>query len=689
MREPSQSDHPSFSLAKNRSFARPILRALGLGDPHQDLSSVLAGIDAALDPAARVLALAQLVRWIRGSSFSPVGRGPQAALVRFRLLLRLLERHDTPRQAVSRLISTVLREAEATSLFAQTELNEQGGLFSEIARRIGDQILPPPPRPHELAYAARVAFVSDQDDEWLSGLTDGEWLRFCALLDALDATVLVNDLRDSVLNVALQAAALGLSEEVRARVRGGRFVGLARLASRWRDSLDEGDASLLRGAALECHEGVTVAYAAIETQGVSLSLVYRLETISSLVRRLEMILDALATDLSPDERRLRARALLHAVVRSRLARRSVKALFGMNFDIFARRLVQHAGETGEHYIARDRLEFWEMLRAGCGGGAVTVATTFIKFLFYSFGLPLFFEGTLMWANYSGSFIFLQLMGFSLATKQPSMTSAALAEKLSRRMDRREMEGFVEEIACISRSQFIAAVGNVGFVMPGALLASLAYEKIAGHAVISVEIAQQALAGHHPRKSGCLAYAALTGVILWLSSFGAGLLQNWVIYRGLPEAIGQNAIMRAVFGPERAPAIGRWVGHNASGVGGNLAIGFLLAFVPVAGHFFGLPLDIRHVTLSSGTIVVALRSIGFATLTWKTVGIYSLSIVLIGALNFGVSTACALAVAARAQRVRRAWFRAVIGFAWLSFLRKPWRFFWPPAHPVTGGPSAAD
>ena len=184
-------------------------------------------------------------------------------------------------------------------------------------------------------------------------------------------------------------------------------------------------------------------------------------------------------------------------------------------------------------------------------------------------------------------------------------------------------------------------------------------------------------------------AALTGVILWLSSFGAGLLQNWVIYRGLPEAIGQNAIMRAVFGPERAPAIGRWVGHNASGVGGNLAIGFLLAFVPVAGHFFGLPLDIRHVTLSSGTIVVALRSIGFATLTWKTVGIYSLSIVLIGALNFGVSTACALAVAARAQRVRRAWFRAVIGFAWLSFLRKPWRFFWPPAHPVTGGPSAAD
>jgi site-specific recombinase len=683
------------------SILRPLLRAVGLGDPHQDLPSVLAAADRATDPAARVLAFAQLMAWIRGSSFSPIGGGTNSALIRFRFLMQLMERHPGPRKAVGGLVATILRDAESPSLFAQTELNEQGGLFSEILRRLGDQVLPPPPLPHELAYAARVAFVGSRDAEWLAAISENDWLRFCEFLDMedgvrLDASGLENDLRDAVINISLQAAAIGLSEEVRARVpsatpsatasgSGGPFVALSRMASRWRDSLAEADAALLRASVDDCHAAIVGAYAAVETRGVSLSLVYRLENISSLLRRLELLLNALEEGLPAREKRLRAREVLLAIVRSRLARRSVAALFDMNFDIFARRLVQHAGETGEHYIARDRSEFMQMLASGIGGGAVTVATTFLKFGIYSLRLSPFFEGCFIWGNYSASFMAIQALGFSLATKQPSMTSAALADKLSRRMDPSQIDRFVDEIACISRSQFIAAVGNVGFVVPAALATEMAYEKAAGHTAISLAQAEHALESLHPLHSGSLMFAALTGVLLWLSSFGAGLLQNWTIYRGLPEAIGQHRFARALLGERRAKDLGRWVGRSASGIGGNLAIGFLLAFVPVAGKFFGLPLDIRHVTLSSGQLAVALRVIGFTALGWKTIAIYALGVALIGVLNFSVSTACALAVAARARRVRRAWFRAVIGYAWRSFFRNPVPFFWPP---LEAGPEAA-
>ena len=84
----------------------------------------------------------------------------------------------------------------------------------------------------------------------------------------------------------------------------------------------------------------------------------------------------------------------------------------------------------------------------------------------------------------------------------------------------------------------------------------------------------------------------------MSSLGAGWLENWVVYRRLPEA-------------HRAPPVGRIVGndahgagsrdfleHSAAGFGGNVSLGFLLGMTPVAGMFFGLPLDVRHVTLST-------------------------------------------------------------------------------------------
>jgi site-specific recombinase len=105
-------------------------------------------------------------------------------------------------------------------------------------------------------------------------------------------------------------------------------------------------------------------------------------------------------------------------------------------------------------------------------------------------------------------------------------------------------------------------------------------------------------------------------------------------------------------------------------------------VPVIAHFFGLPLDVRHVTLSTGALTAAAASLGWgvfaSTEFWLAVG----GIAMIGLLNVGVAFSCALALALRARevpkRIRRLVFRAVLR----RFTASPRSFLFPEKHEAT-------
>ena len=93
-------------------------------------------------------------------------------------------------------------------------------------------------------------------------------------------------------------------------------------------------------------------------------------------------------------------------------------------------------------------------------------------------------------------------------------------------------------------------------------------------------------------------------------------------------------------------------------------------------FFGLPLDVRHVTLSTGQVTAALAALGGEHLgmlaaVWLVVGILG-----IGLLNILVSFSLALFVAIRARNLRgperRQFYRALVG----RFLKSPWSFLLP-------------
>src|SRR5258708_29495428 len=70
-----------------------------------------------------------------------------------------------------------------------------------------------------------------------------------------------------------------------------------------------------------------------------------------------------------------------------------------------------------------------MATKAAGGGFVMAFTTLLKFALYALGLSAFWGGLAAGINYSISFVLIQLLHFTVATKQPAMTAPAMAAKL--------------------------------------------------------------------------------------------------------------------------------------------------------------------------------------------------------------------------------------------------------------------
>ena len=336
---------------------------------------------------------------------------------------------------------------------------------------------------------------------------------------------------------------------------------------------------------------------------------------------------------------------------------------------------EHSAHTGEHYIANTRIEWWAMLRSAAGGGALTSLTAFVKYGLVALPLAPAVMGLAHALNYSLSFIALQFFGFSLASKQPSMTGSALADALDQQNG---VGAEIDLVASIARTQLIAAVGNVGLAIPCSLLLDLGWRLVSGHPLLEPGHAAQGLAELHPLRSMSLPFAAITGVFLWMSSVAAGLSANWSAFRSLPKAVARSVRIRAVVGEQRARWLGAQVGRHFSGVVAYLVLGFLLGFVPVLFKFAGVGLEVRHVTLSSAAMALdasALFSSGtlqLGPLLWACAGI-----ALIGALNFGVSFALALRVALQARGLVAVDRRRLLRGLAQALLRSPGRFLFPP------------
>jgi site-specific recombinase len=650
---------------------------------------LVAGADADAPLADRVAWFEQFLTWIRARGGADA-EGAAAPATRLKFFLQVLERHPDRRHAVALLLRRTLRELDAVGLLCETGLPRAHVFFQELTRRITTKLLPAPPAANDMAALFRRLFPEPEDADWVAALPfavlDGlrELLRHAEDGEAPDPwSRMKRDGADALVILASQVQAIGLSQRVRQRTASERpldtpFAGLSSAVHDYVEAASgspqfETDQAALNSHVARCVRALRDVTGHLENYGVSIDLVYQLERAQLSLQRMEAIIEL--QGLAAVDRALGAH-FVAALIRANVAQDSVRALLRENLKLLTRRIVESARKTGDHYITRDGAEYRAMLISAAIGGVVTAFTVTIKIATLGHGLPPFLEGLVASTNYALSFVLIHILYGTLATKQPAMTAAAMAHHLNSARARGRLRGFVEEVASLVRSQVAAIAGNLTLVVPvalglQALLLLLGFGHLPDH-----EHAAKYIDSLSPMSAAPF-YAAFTGVLLWFSAIIAGWFENWAIYRQLPEAIAHAPRIKALLGPERALRMERLIEDNVAALGGNVSLGFLLGMVPMVAAFFGLPLDVRHVTLSTGQLALASWSFGTGIFTlpafwWAVVGIG-----IIGFLNLTVSFGLALWVAIRSTGrgavSRRRLRRAVLA----HLVAAPWDFLLPP------------
>jgi site-specific recombinase len=186
----------------------------------------------------------------------------------------------------------------------------------------------------------------------------------------------------------------------------------------------------------------------------------------------------------------------------------------------------------------------------------------------------------------------------------------------------------------------------------------------------------------------LLFAAFTGLLLFAASIIAGWAENWFVLHKLDSAMRFNPRITGLLGPARAARWSDFMRDNISGFASNISLGFMLGLIPAFAGFFGIPIDVRHVTLSTGQLAAACASLGWDVVQLPELWWCVASIPLIGALNLGVSFYSAFRVALQAHNVSgvdRARIRSAIWGRWRS---QPLSFFIPARRRLTPLPPAA-
>jgi site-specific recombinase len=667
---------------------------LALGHtPRPDLAALLDALDPAAGLVQRHLWLIALLDWIRG-----VESSPDKAAARVGLLLDVLEARPQTAERLRAWWQTLTASVDGSTLLSEYGFASRNAFVSELVERLYRKLLPATPETADACELFALAMPSALDALWLGALP-GDTLRRLALLlsDPADAKFDAGShvpravcywqdtLLEAITSCTSQIRAAGFSPEIRLRMsapaRDARpFHGLAASFDALRDAwLDpQSSASGIENAAHHfrtqldaCRHAAASVYTHLDAHGISMDLVFRLRQLRERVIRVRILLDCLMNDSDHTH----TARLLARLVSVGQEQRSVGALVAANSSLLAAKVAERSSETGEHYITRNRAEHRAMLAHAAGGGALTAVTTALKFGVMLLGLSAFWHGFWSGVVYAASFVLIQLLHFTLATKQPAMTAPAMAAKVKDIADSQALSGFVDEVTHLVRSQVAAVLGNVAVVFPVVVLISLAMRLVGGAPMIDSERAAYVL--HSLSLWGPSAlFAAFTGVLLFVSSIVAGWVENWFVLHRLDSALRYNPRITRVLGSARADRWAQFMRAQISGFASNISLGFMLGLLPAILTFLGPALDVRHVTLSAGQLGAACATLGWDVLRNPALWWAVAAIPVIGMLNLGVSFYLAFRVALQAHNVsgtgRSRIYRAVA----LRLRAAPLSFLWP-------------
>lgn len=613
------------------------------------------------------------------------------AEVKIGYLISALEKDEILLKHFRNLLFELFVNVNLTELLSSSGISESQHIFQEFGRIMRHKLLPDYSGTDNARYILHSVFVKKKDVYWVNEVDNDTWNKLFTLVGVnlnVENRGLKEKLIESFSVLSYKVAGVGIEKEISSKVRLNEynvdpFISQNREVNKLLDLyIAEAEEAEIIGQIRHIHVMLTQCEDILahirksqRDTGTSLMQTYSVNRCASQIFRMKVLIEVLNPDKSFDMDNFVR--FFKSVIEYEKTRNSFRRFFKQNIGHLAYQISEHGGRHGEHYMTTTPKEFKQFFMSACGAGFIIVFIALYKILLHKLNLAPFWEAFVYGFNYALGFVAIMVMGTTLATKQPSMTAAAIAESMdSKKHGQPNLTGLVISFAKVSRSQLAALVGNLVVVIPFGFLIAYIYDLIFGFKIVDGAAAVKILEDIHPTHSKSLWYAAITGFYLFLSGIIAGYVDNKIIYARIKDRIIYHPGLRQLIPEKSLIKIADYISENAGSLAGNISLGFFLGSAGYIGSQFGIPWDIRHVTIAGSNFSFGLYGLGNA-LTWKQVVVYFTGVVGIGLVNLISSFSLAFYVALQSRNVSIGSYPKLFHILWKYFRQYPKDFWKPP------------
>lgn len=426
----------------------------------------------------------------------------------------------------------------------------------------------------------------------------------------------------------------------------------------------------------ECDQYLSDILMQKDQKGISLKITLKVNRLKEQLKRLKDVLNLLYLNQTSDASEL-VSFIITYIIQLYAPKNYIREQLSNNLNLVTFMATYHNGQTGENYITKTKLGYYKMIESSSMGGFIVAILCFFKLYISSCQLSPFIEAMGYSLNYAIGFSAIYLLKFTLATKQPAMTAANIARTFAQGNDEIQTKQFTILFSRLSRSQFVAFIGNVlmSFLIATSIFIILKH-------VFHLEVVSQEKATKWFEETSfpyfeIFWYAAIAGVFLFISGLSSGLFINRLRYSNVINRLYHHPVLKMSLSISRRKKIVQWFEKNAGGLFGNIVLGFLLGFAFLIGKFLGIPFDIRHITFQAGNFAIAIGGLGYNITNIELIKGF-VFIFGIGFFNFIVSFTLSLILALKANRIPLKLMFPILKAVLQNFIKQPFYYFYPPS-----------
>ncbi|SEL76871.1 site-specific recombinase [Acinetobacter sp. DSM 11652] len=622
---------------------------------------------------------------------------------KFQALIQALLITPTAATTFQAYIVHLINRYKQTTIYADSGILSLDGFWNQLGQRMGAHVLPLLTDETDLKDLVFRVFHLRSDKYWLENIEDQQWIQFFQIVNqsngSLDAKFgIKRDMIKAITVLSYRISGIGLYPEfINAQpelteyespflVQNREIIEFIELYKKHYSEVDDLTAMVVPDAnqALvmieQCRDVVLKIRRATKRIGVSLSLTYLLSLLEQCLDRIELLLNLLTE--TGKVQYLALAELCQDLVAAHYEERSVRELLKTNSELIALQVTENASKTGEHYVSTNKAGFFSMYKSAAGAGVIIAIMATLKILTARIAMAPIMQAFAYSMNYALGFMLIHVLHFTVATKQPAMTAAALAATVQQKKGSRTAQ--IAELAAliinIIRTQFVAILGNISIAIPVAALITMMWPLILGEQLLNHSKATYLLHSLNPFTSLAVPHAAIAGVCLFLSGLIAGYFDNMAVYRKVGPRLKAHHRLKNWLGADRLEKFANYIERNLGALAGNFLFGIMLGSMGTIGFILGLPLDIRHIAFASANFMQGLLSIN-GTPEIGLIIVSFLGVLLIGLTNLFVSFSLTIIVALRARRVRFEQWKPLAKLVFTHFVTRPMDFFWPPKQPL--------